>query len=116
VPPLSPSGCGIPSAGDSGDLRVWLPFAIGNHANVIELYSLDAALAFDPNYCTAISLGECATAYDTSNTFLTPALEAQFMNFVGQGTTCPTPVYGPSGGTGNCAYAAAINIAHGLKP
>ncbi len=116
-PPLSPSGCGTPPSGDSGDLRIWLPFAVANDANVIELYYLDAALAFDPHYCRVFtSLGACVSGYDLtgSGTFLTSAQQGQFMNFVGQGTNCNPPVAG--NGAGNCAYAAAINSAHGLKP
>ncbi len=52
---MSCPGCGVPPNGNSGDLLVWLPFAVENHMTVLELYTLDAALAFDPNYCTAIS-------------------------------------------------------------
>ncbi len=46
--------CGTPPQ-DSGDLRVWLPFAQQNHMTILELYYHDAGLAFDPLYCTNIN-------------------------------------------------------------
>lgn len=115
-PPLN--ACGTPPR-DSGDLRVWLPFAVSNHVSVIELYYLDAALAFDPNYCTSIIGGLCSGYSIGTNTFLTQTLQATFMNDVGQGSTtgvnnCPLGTTGAGGAsTGNCAYANAINAAHG---
>jgi hypothetical protein len=83
----------------------------------LELYYMDAALAFDPNYCTAFSPPPvtCTAGYTIVNptgTFLNNKLQATFMNDVGQGTNCSPPAPGP--GAGNCAYAATINAAHGL--
>jgi len=113
-PPLN--ACGIPPR-DSGDMRTWLSFAVTNHMSVLELYYLDAALAFDPNYCASFNMfGECVgySVGNSSNTFLTTALQATFMNEVGQGSKCSPPVSGAGGAsTGNCAYATAINAAHG---
>jgi hypothetical protein len=113
-PPLH--ACGIPPR-DSGDMRTWLSFAVTNHMSVLELYYLDAALAFDPNYCASFNMfGECVgySVGNSSNTFLTTALQATFMNEVGQGSKCSPPVSGAGGAsTGNCAYATAINAAHG---
>jgi hypothetical protein len=42
--------CGTPPK-VSGDMRIWLPFAIQHHATVIEMYYQDLGLAFDQNYC-----------------------------------------------------------------
>ncbi len=120
--PNNPAGCASPPNGDSGDLRIWLPFAVANYADVIELFYLDAALAFDPNYCTAFTgvegsacvPGPGGSGYTITNsgTFLTAAQQGQFFNTVGQGANCPG---GPGGGIGqgNCSYATAINNAHG---
>jgi hypothetical protein len=111
----SPEGsCGIPPR-DSGDLRKWLPFAVNNHLTVLELYYLDAALAFDQSYCGTIIAGRCTNGYTiVGNTFLTSLLQGTFMNEVGQGSNCPGGGSG-AGGTsnGNCDYAIAINSAHG---
>jgi hypothetical protein len=47
----NPGGqCGTPPK-VSGDMRIWLPFAIQHHATVIEMYYQDLGLAFDQNYC-----------------------------------------------------------------
>jgi hypothetical protein len=109
--------CAVPP-GDSGDLRVWLPYAVTNHLTVLELYYLDAGLAFDPNYCTSFTgtPPHCgAGGYIVgTNTFLTVTLQATFMNDIGQGSNCSPPVSGAGGAsTGNCAYATTINNAHG---
>jgi len=116
TPPQSPGplGCGASSTGaDSGDLRIWLPFAIANHADVIELYYFDAALAFDPEYCTAFTGvygSACMTGYTIiPGTFLTASQQGQFFNTVGQGMGCGTGI-----GLGDCSYANAINMAHGF--
>ena len=75
---------------------MWLPLEVASHASVIELFYLDAALAFDPNYLS----------YDLTNsgTFLTTALQIQYFNLVGQGVPCTA---------GNCTYANVINQVHG---
>lgn len=112
--------CGVPP-NDSGDLRVWLPFAVNNHLTVLELYYLDAGLAFDPNYCDSITFTPPSTytcgpsSYALgSNTFLTRNLQGPFMNDVGQGSNCSPPVSAAGGtSTGHCYYATAINNAHG---
>jgi hypothetical protein len=113
-------GCGIPPAGNSGDLRVWLPFAVQNHLTVLELYTLDAGLAYDPSYCQTISLPHnCNLGYATSGTFLSgqPDIQGQFMNDVGQGFNCPGGGSGAGGtSSGTCSYALCLNDAHGLHP
>ncbi len=108
------SSCGVPP-GDSGDLRLWLPFAVNNHITILELYYLDAGLAYDQNYCTAISgLGVCTGYNPGSNTFLNTTIQATFMNHVGQGKNCPGG--GPTYSNGNCSYAQCLNDAHGPHP
>lgn len=115
IPPLSfgVNGCATPPLGDSGDLRTWLPFEAANHANVIELYYLDAALAFDPNYCTSVTGGICVGyALPTFNDWLDTTSQARLFNAVGQGTLCPAGSGGGPTGTGNCSYAIVINALH----
>ncbi len=111
-------GCGTPPSGNSGDLYYWLPFAVENHMTVLELYTLDAGLAFDPNYCANITSPPltCFNGYPVSGTFLNgnSSLQATFMNDVGQGYNCPNG--GPSYSTGGCQYAQCITDAHGLHP
>lgn len=109
------SACGIPPA-DSGNLRVWLPFAVTNHMTVLELYYHDAGLAYDPNYCASFFGGVCTGGYTTRD-FLTPSLQRTFMNDVGQGMNCPGGGSGAgNASTGNCAYAIALDAAHGYHP
>jgi hypothetical protein len=114
------SGCGTPPD-DSGDLRGWLPFATSNHLTVLELYYRDAALAFDPSYCTLNSQTSpttCSSSYTTGqNTFLTTPLEFTFFQSVGVGASCASSLgisQTQTGAAGDCSYANAINAAHGL--
>ncbi len=106
VPPFSIgiNGCGYEPIGDVGDLRMWMPLEVSSRANVIELFYLDAALAFDPNY----------PSYNITNsgTFLTAAQQTLFFNIVGQGTTCSG---GSGSGNGDCSYANVINQIHNLR-
>ncbi len=115
--------CGVPPR-VAGDLRLWLPYAISNHASVIEMYYRDLALAFDVKYCTAQSGGACTTGYTTqSNSNITTTQQWQWFSAgdgtanlpigVGQGSNCPSPPIG-SIGAGDCSYADKINAAHGL--
>jgi hypothetical protein len=109
--------CGVPP-GDSGDLRVWLPYAVTNHMTTLELYYLDAGLALTR---TTVGVSRALLPFVVSvgyivgsNTFLTTTLQATFMNDVGQGSNCPGGGSGAGGAsTGNCAYATTINNAHG---
>ncbi len=110
------AACGVPP-GDSGDLRHWLSSAVTNHLTVLELYYMDAGLAYDPNYCQSFNVGmmTCPTGYSIgTGTGMSTSKEYNFYNSVGQGSNCGV-VHTPQG-TGNCAYATAINNAHGLNP
>jgi hypothetical protein len=97
----------------TGDFRPLLPFAIERHATIIELYALDALLAFDPNYCvlTTPDTGVCTTGSvsvaptDQPPTNLSPQNQYLYFQAVGQP--------GQSGATGDASYAGAINSAHG---
>src|SRR6266496_5225877 len=122
------SSCGVPP-GVAGDLRLWLPYAISNHASVIEMYYRDLALAFDVNYCTMQdgTNTRCIAGYTTqANSNITTTQQWQWFSAgdggnlahgVGQGSNCPS-CPGPSCpggiGHGDCTYADAINAAHGL--
>ena len=111
--------CGIPP-GDSGDLTHWLASAVTNHLTVLELYYRDAGLAYDPNYCQSFDSGPpptCPTGYSLGNgTGMLTSKEYNFYNSVGQGSNCSPQVIHSPQGAGNCAYANAINTAHGLNP
>lgn len=97
----------------TGDLRPLLPFAVERHATIIELYPLDALLAFDPNYCvlTVPDTGVCTTGSisvaptDQPPTNLSPQNQYSYFQAVGQP--------GQTGATGDASYAASINSAHG---
>jgi hypothetical protein len=97
----------------TGDFRPLLPFAVGRHATILELYALDALLAFDPNYCvlTVPDTGICTTGSvsvaptDQPPTNLPPKNQYLYFQAVGQP--------GQTGATGDGSYAAAINSAHG---
>jgi hypothetical protein len=123
-----PTGqCGIPN-NDSGDLRLWLDFAVQNHLTVLELYYHDAALAFDPQYCALDSQTSpmtCTSASYTLDEFLTRPLQFSFFQAI-SGTTgsgagiasgCQSQVGvtgAQSGANGDCSYGIAIMNAHGL--
>jgi hypothetical protein len=94
--------------GKTGDLRTLLPFVTARHATILELYYQDAALAYDPSFCT-VSGSTCSASGEVFSG-LSAATQYDFFNAVGQGTNCPAHV---SGGTGDCSYANALNAAHG---
>ena len=100
------SGCGFPPNGVSGDLRIWLPFAVANQATVFEIYYADLGLAFDQNYCNAAST---ACYYPQFPNVMTLTNMLTWFNKVGQGAHCG---YGVRG-SGDCSYASTIHTAHG---
>ena len=93
----------------TGDLRPLIPFALGRHMTMLEVYMLDALLAYDPNYCvlTQPDTGVCTTgSVSVAPTDLPPTdLPAQdqypYFQLVGQP--------GQKGATGDGSYASAIN-------
>jgi hypothetical protein len=118
------SNC-VPS-GDSGNLRVWLPFAVnGRHLNVLELYSVDADLAFDPQFCL-LSGGMCGPGSYASLNGLSAAQQLKYFqpdagppapdkSGVGLGNyhSCYTGTGLQGSAQGDCSYRDAINAAHG---
>ena len=98
----------------TGDLRPLLPFAVERHATVIEIYALDALLAFDANYCvlTVPDTGVCATGSvsiaptDQPPTNLPVQDQYPFFQAVGQP--------GQQGATGDGSYASAIKNSQGV--
>jgi len=109
------SGCIVGT--DSGDLRVWLPFAVTEKANVIELYSVDAELAYDPYFCNVVA-GACGSGSYASLNGLSAAQQYDYFNDtgppagVGIGQACGGNPQGAVA-VGNCQYSIAINQAHG---
>jgi hypothetical protein len=101
------SASGVNSA--TGDLRPLLPFAVSHHMTILELYNLDALLAYDPNYCVINSPdnGLCGAGSVEIPTIVLPvtAQEPYFQNAgqPGQG--------GAAKGDGS--YAATINSTQG---
>jgi hypothetical protein len=97
----------------TGDLRPLLPFAVGRHATILELYALDALLAFDPNYCvlTVPDTGLCAAGSvsiaptDQPPTHLPVQNQYPYFQAVGQP--------GQQGARGDASYAAAVKNASG---
>jgi hypothetical protein len=97
----------------TGDLRPLLPFAVERHATVIEIYALDALLAFDPNYCVlnVPDTGVCATGSvsiaptDQPPTNLPKQDQYPFFQAVGQP--------GQAGATGDGSYGSAITSSQG---
>src|SRR5712691_4698055 len=112
-------GAGGPSCnnnGDSGDLREWLPFAVTRHMTVLELYAVDADLAFDPCFCALSCSGGSCTSCGGANSSctgsfslnsLTPA--QQFNYFQGDGTPAHSGV-----GLGHCDSSQTQSNAAGL--
>jgi len=101
--------------GKTGDLRTLYPFVTSQipqqysaHATILELYSQDALLAFDPKFCLPDSGGAqvCTKdpSYDWFGTALQPNEQYNFYKNVGQGVTC----------NGSC-YADVIRAVHGDK-
>ncbi len=91
----------------TGDLRPLLPFAVDRHMTILELYSLDALLAYDPNYCVLPAVnGLCgAGSVQIPIIALPPQDQLPYFQAVGQP--------GQSGATGDGSYAAAINSTEG---
>jgi hypothetical protein len=92
----------------TGDLRPLLPFAVTRHMTILELYYLDALLAYDPNYCVLTST---AGACDASSSVSIPTIELpagdQYTYFQAVGQP------GQTGATGDGSYATTINTAQG---
>lgn len=105
--------CGVPPTKVSGDLRLWLPFAISNDATVLELYYQDLGLAYDPSYCSP-TVSSCSsggyTCYVPANTNVTATTECGWFNEVGRGNT--TNCSPGTIDTTDC-YSAVIDSAHG---
>ena len=92
--------------GLTGDLRVLYPFATSQHVSILELYSQDALLAYDPYFCDASSGSPCTQtpSYDWFGTSLSASDQYDFYEAVGQfGGTCAPP---------GC-YNTTINAAQG---
>jgi hypothetical protein len=117
------NGANCIPGGDSGDLRVWLPFAYqSRHLNVLELYSVDADLAFDPQFCVLVA-GNCDTGSYTSLNGLSTGQQLKYFqpdgidpkSGVGLGNTnlCYTGTGLQTLAQGDCSYRDAINLAHG---
>ena len=93
----------------TGDLRPLIPFALDRHMKILELYALDALLAYDPNYCvlTVPDTGVCTTGSvsivptDLPPTDLPSQDQYPYFQSVGQP--------GQTGATGDGSYASAIN-------
>ncbi len=107
--------CGPSST--SGDLRVFLPFAVTAGGTDFEIYWRDLSLAYDKNnYCTLAAPNTCAGATSVSlSGWLTSYPQARgFFQDVGQGggTYCTGSGY-QTGSTGNCEYQSKTDAAHG---
>lgn len=91
----------------TGDLRPLLPFAVSHHMTILELYNLDALLAYDPNYCVLpLVNGVCGTgSVEIPTIVLPPQAPPVYFQAVGQP--------GQSGATGDGSYAAVINQTEG---
>jgi hypothetical protein len=97
----------------TGDLRPLLPFAVERHMTILEIYALDALLAYDPNYCvlTVPDTGVCTTGSvsiaptDQPPTDLPSQDQYPYFQAVGQS--------GQPGATGDGSYASTINSAQG---
>jgi hypothetical protein len=92
----------------TGDLRPLLPFAVERHATIVELYDLDALLAYDPNYCVlnVPDNGKCAPgSVEIPVIVLPPQDQEPYFQTVGQ--------QGQTGAKGDGSYANAINSTQG---
>jgi hypothetical protein len=91
----------------TGDLRPLLPFAVDRHMTILELYSLDALLAYDPNYCVLPAVNGLCGAGSVQIPIITlpPQDQLPYFQAVGQP--------GQSGATGDGSYAAVINSTEG---
>ena len=94
--------------GKTGNLSTLFPFATSNHVSVIELYSQDALLAFDPHYCNDNGT-TCVNSSpgDWFGSSLSADTQFNFYTHVGQGNC------GGGTGSGDCSYATVIQNAHG---
>lgn len=92
----------------TGDLRTLLPFAVDRHMTILELYNLDALLAYDPNYCVlnVPDNGLCGPgSVEIPVIVFPPANQEPYFQAVGQP--------GQSGAKGDGSYAAVINNTEG---
>jgi hypothetical protein len=91
----------------TGDLRPLLPFAVTRHMTILELYNLDALLAYDPNYCMLpLVNGLCGPGSIQIPTIVLPAIaQPAYFQAVGQP--------GQAGATGDGSYATTINQTEG---
>jgi hypothetical protein len=91
----------------TGDLRPLLPFTVDRYMSILELYSYDALLAYDPNYCVLPAVnGLCgAGSVQIPAITLPPADQLPYFQAVGQP--------GQSGATGDGSYATVINQTEG---
>jgi hypothetical protein len=92
----------------TGDLRPLLPFAVDHHVTIVELYDLDALLAYDPNYCVlnVPDNGLCgAGSVEIPVIVLPPQDQEPYFQAVGQP--------GNAGAKGDGSYAAVINSTQG---
>lgn len=106
------------------DLRTLYPFATSNYASILELYSQDALLAFDPKFCV-LSGGSCDISTggggDSFGTNLSAATQYGFFQYVGigkgtSGTSTCAATYNQTpqtGSNGDCSYAQYVTAAHG---
>jgi hypothetical protein len=92
----------------TGDLRPLLPFAVERHMKILELYALDALLAYDPNYCVIANPdnGFCAAgSVEIPPTTLPPQDQEPYFQLVGQP--------GQPAAKGDGSYATVINQTQG---
>jgi hypothetical protein len=92
----------------TGDLRPLLPFAVQRHMTILELYYLDALLAYDPNYCVLTgTVGAC----DATSSVYIPTVELpagdQYTYFQAVGQP------GQTGATGDGSYETTIKSTQG---
>jgi hypothetical protein len=91
--------------GKTGDLRTLLPsVANSHHASIIELYSQDALLAFDPMFCNPNPSPPSCTSGSGYDTFTGLTSKSQYYFFTEAGNGCSS---------GNCYANNAIAAAHG---
>ena len=105
---LSDPTASINPASETGDLRPLLPFAVQRHMTILELYSFDALLAYDPNYCVLATPdnGTCgAGSIEIPVTVLPPQDQNPYFQLVGQP--------GQTGAKGDGSYATVINQTEG---
>jgi hypothetical protein len=91
----------------TGDLRPLLPFAVSHHMTILELYNLDALLAYDPNYCVLPLVNNVCGAGSVQIPSIVLPATAQPIYFQAVGMP------GQSGATGDGSYAAVINQTEG---